>query len=73
MSEAIIFAIGSVLFVLTTGATVTFGLYRSHELQVRDMEESERITEIEERGLTEIYRTKRLDSDETAVVDVTEQ
>lgn len=58
MSEAAIFAIGAVMFIITTGATVTFGMHRSHELHVKDMEKSARIAEIEERPYTEIYRTQ---------------
>ncbi len=58
MTEAVIFAVGAILFVFTTGATVTFGLYRVHELQLRDMKESERIAEVEDLGLTEIYFTQ---------------
>ena len=64
MNEAIIFGIGAIMFVFTTGATVTFGLYCAHELQLRDMEDSERIVKVEDRGLTEIYRTQRLDGEQ---------
>lgn len=64
MSEILIFSVGAVLFVLTTGATVTFGLYRAHELQVEDMERSDRIANIEGNRLTEIYRTQRVADDD---------
>lgn len=63
MSEAAIFGIGAVMFVLTTGATVTFGLHRSHELHIKDMEKSKRIAEIEESQYTEIYRTQPVSDD----------
>ncbi len=60
MSEVVIFALGAVLFVITTGATFSFGLVRIHELQIEDMARSDRIAEVEERGLTEIYRAQPL-------------
>lgn len=61
MSEVVIFAIGAVLFVVTTGATFSFGLVRVHELQIEDLERSERISSVEDLGLTEIYRAQPLD------------
>jgi hypothetical protein len=61
MSEVIIFAVGAVLFVVTTGATFSFGLVRVHEWQMDDMERSDRIAEVEELGLTEIHRARPLD------------
>ena len=64
MSEIFIFGVGAVLFVLTTGATMSFGLFRSHELQMLDMADSDRIREIEETGLTEVYRTQRLEGED---------
>ena len=57
MNEVLIFGVGAILFILTTGATVSFGLYRVHELQMQDIAASERIAEVEDLGLTEIYRT----------------
>ena len=40
MSEAAIFAVGSVLFVMTTWATIAYGLATVHELRLRDIEKS---------------------------------
>jgi len=68
MSEVIIFTVGSILFILTTGATVSFGLFRAHELQIRDMKDSPRIAEIEELGLTELYRTQPVDEQSSGTV-----
>lgn len=66
MSEALIFAIGSVMFVATAGATVTFGMFRAHELQREDLESSKRVAEVEETTFTEIYRTQPLPADDDA-------
>lgn len=63
MSEVLIFAVGAVLFVITTGATFSFGLVRVHELQMEDLERSDRIAEVEDLGLTEIHHAKALDDD----------
>ena len=58
MTEAVIFAIGSLMFVATAGASVTFGMFRAHELQRQDLEESPRVAEVEETTFTEIHRTQ---------------
>ena len=60
MTEAVIFIIGSVLFVITAGASVTFGMFRAHELQRQDLDESPRVAEVEETTFTELHRTQRL-------------
>ena len=57
MTEVAVFSFGAVMFVLTTWATLAFGLRRIHELQLRDLEESDVITEIRDDGLTEIHVT----------------
>ena len=62
MSEIAIFAFGGVIFIVTTWATVAFGLRRIHELQRADLEDSPRIEAIvEETGFTEIYVTREFD------------
>lgn len=66
MTEALIFVIGSVLFVVTAGASVTFGMFRAHELQRKDLEASPRVSEIEETTFTEIHRTQRLPGESAA-------
>jgi hypothetical protein len=60
MSEVAIFSFGSVLFVMTTWATFSFGMRRMHELQSEDLANSQRISEVRTDGLTEIHVTERL-------------
>ena len=60
MTEAILFVVGSVVFVITAGASVTFGMFRAHELQRADLESSQRVSDVEETTFTEIHRTQRL-------------
>jgi hypothetical protein len=57
MSEVAIFGIGSIMFTLTTWATLAFGMRRIHEVQMRDLEASDRITEVRSTGLTELHMT----------------
>lgn len=40
MTEAAIFAVGSVMFVITTWATIAYGLTTVHELRLRDIDSS---------------------------------
>ena len=64
MSEIAIFAFGGVIFIVTTWATVAFGLRRIHELQRADLEDSPRIEAVvQETGFTEIYVTRELDEE----------
>ncbi len=58
MTDLVLFALGSLVFLAVTWATVAFGVARVHEMQYDDMEESERIAWIEDRALTEIYKTR---------------
>lgn len=64
MSEVAIFAFGSVMFVMTTWATFSFGMRRVHELQMLDLAESSRISEIRNEGLTEIHVSTSLQGEE---------
>ncbi len=58
MSEAAIFAFGSVVFVITTWATIVYGLATVHSLRVRDVEQSPIVDEIRtESAFTERYVT----------------
>lgn len=57
MNEAAIFGIGSVVFSLTTWATLAFGMRRAHELQMRDLDASGRISEVRSGQLTELHMT----------------
>jgi hypothetical protein len=62
MTEIAIFAFGGVIFIVTTWATVAFGLRRIHELHREDLEDSPRIDEIvKETNFTEIYVTREVD------------
>jgi hypothetical protein len=55
MSEVLIFAFGSVLFVITSSATFAFALTRFHEVQMDDMADSGRYPVLRDDGLTELY------------------
>jgi hypothetical protein len=55
MSDGIIFAIGGVLFLITTGATIAFLLSRFMELHRRELLKSPAIERIESDDFTEIY------------------
>ena len=55
MSEVLIFAFGSVLFVITSSATFAFALNRFREVQVEDMAQSGRYPVPREDGLTELH------------------
>lgn len=57
MSDAVIFSVGSLFFIATSWATISFGLSRVHELKVQDLRESGREITVTESGLTEIYET----------------
>lgn len=58
MSDAAIFAFGSVVFVITTWATIVYGLATVHSLRVRDVEQSPVVDEIRtESAFTERYVT----------------
>ena len=55
MSEALIFSFGSILFIITTAATFSFGLRRMYEVQAEDMAESGRYRVTRPDGLTELH------------------
>ncbi len=55
MSEVAIFGIGSVMFTMTTWATLVFGMRRIHLVQMRDLESSGRIAQTQATGLTELH------------------
>lgn len=55
MSEIAIFSFGSVVFILTTWATFSFGLKRMGELQARELQNSSLKAVPSESGLTEIH------------------
>jgi len=57
MSEVAIFGAGSIMFMLTTWATIAFGMGRIHEIQMRDLENSDLIAEVRDTGLTELHMT----------------
>lgn len=64
MSEVAIFSFGSVLFIMTTWATFAYGMSRMHELQMRDLADSGRISAVRDEGLTEIHETTAVDGEE---------
>ena len=55
MSDFIIFGFGSVVFMVTTWATFSFGLRRMGELQAQDLEQSNLTAVPQPSGLTEIH------------------
>ena len=55
MSDGFLFAIGGVLFIITTGATIAFLLSRVMAAHRRQLLESEAISHIESERFTEIY------------------
>ena len=55
MSEVLIFAFGSVLFVITSSATFAFALNRFREVHVEDMAKSGRYPVPRPDGLTELH------------------
>lgn len=55
MTEALIFSFGSLLFIITTSATFSFGMRRFYEIQVEDMAESGRHPVSQPDGLTELH------------------
>ncbi|CAN5745435.1 hypothetical protein BH23ACT4_BH23ACT4_03340 [soil metagenome] len=55
MSEALIFGIGSVLFIAVTWAAIAFGLQRMHDLEVADLRDSEQRAVPRADGLTELH------------------
>ena len=56
MSEVVIFSVGSLFFVATSWATLSFGLTRIAELKRRELEDAGVKIEATESGYTEIYR-----------------
>ena len=57
MSEVALFGIGSIVFMATTWATLAFGMQRIHQIQMNDLEASDRISEVRTEGLTELHMT----------------
>jgi hypothetical protein len=55
MSEALIFGFGSILFIATTAATLSFGFRRVNELRMEDLAESGRQPITRPDGLTELH------------------
>ncbi len=55
MSDVAIFAFGSVIFMITTWATFSFGLRRMGELQAQDLEQANFTAVSQPSGFTEIH------------------
>lgn len=55
MNEALIFSFGSILFIITTSATFSFGMKRFYEVQVDDMAGVGRFPVTRPDGLTEFH------------------
>ncbi|MEX1091702.1 MAG: hypothetical protein WEF28_00965 [Acidimicrobiia bacterium] len=59
MSEALIFGIGSVLFIAVTWAAIAFGVQRMHDLEVADLRDSEQRAVSRDDGLTELHTSEQ--------------
>lgn len=57
MSEALIFSFGSILFIITTAATFSFGMRRFRAIQVEDMADSGGYPATRSDSLTELHVT----------------
>jgi hypothetical protein len=56
MSDVALFAVGSVVFVVTAWASIAYGLAYVHQLRMQDLEDSSDVTEIRaESQYTDIY------------------
>ena len=55
MSDVAIFGFGSVIFMITTWATFSFGLSRMGELNKRELEQSKMVVVERDSGLTELH------------------
>ena len=64
MSQGVLFAIGSVLFIATAWAAVAFGLSRMHQLRLEQMRESG-LDEVSASGLTSRYVETARSGDES--------
>ena len=58
MSEVTLFGIGSIIFMVTTWATFSFGLRRMGQLQAQELERANRTAVAQPSGLTEIHVEK---------------
>ncbi len=68
MSDLVILGAGSIVFIISTWATIVFGLRRMHDLQHRDLEQSPEFIAIQDEGLTELYVTQPTRSGPTMTV-----
>ena len=55
MSDVAIFGFGSIIFMITTWATFSFGLRRMGEIQAEQLDKSNLTAVPQPSGLTEIY------------------
>ncbi|HSF87263.1 MAG TPA: hypothetical protein VLG28_16615 [Acidimicrobiia bacterium] len=68
MSDVAIFAVGSVVFVITSWATIAYGLAAVHQMRVRDVNESPTVGLRTATQFTDVYVTTTPEPD-PAVVD----
>lgn len=66
MTDVAIFSVGAVMFIMTTWATIAFGLQRVHELKLRDMAQSDLVAQARDDGLTNIYVAQQAPDDSGA-------
>ena len=63
MSDLVIFGFGSIVFIIATWATLSFGLAKMQELALADAAASPRFTKIVQGEYTDVYATAPLASD----------
>ena len=66
MTEFFIFGAGSIVFISVTWAAIAFGVQRMHELEVAELEQSDRTAVEQQSGLTELHLPEGHESDESA-------
>jgi hypothetical protein len=71
MSEAAIFAFGSVLFVITTWATIAYGLASIHELRLKDLGTNPSIQVRPTGQFTEVHVRSGADEPATTTTPIT--
>jgi hypothetical protein len=57
VSDVAIFAIGSVVFLVTSWATIAYGLAAVHQMRMRDVEDSPTVELRTETSFTDVYVT----------------
>ena len=70
MSDLLVFGFGTVIFIVATWATLSFGLARVQELALKDVEESERFRGVKKGTYADVYVTQPLPGEQHADGDI---